>query len=196
MHPLGLVTCAALMLAANSSGLVQSPVLTIELKTDNERSRQTREQLERLLKEYDLGPYIHTRRILIEQGVIPHSHPVLTLSTSHLGDDLMLLSSFLHEQLHWLVSERDSTREGAIADFREVYPEVPVGEGEGARSEYSTYLHLIVCDLEYQAMTNVVGAEKARETLARINHYRWIYDKVLKDPEVRRINETWSFTLD
>jgi hypothetical protein len=178
------------------AGFAQTPDVTIELKKETERSQRMRAQLERLLREYDLSPYIQTTRIVIEEGVIPHSHPVLTIHTRHLGDDLMLLSTFLHEQMHWLVAERDSAEAGAIADFRELYPEVPVGRPDGARDEHSTYLHLIVCDLEYQAMTDLVGREKARETLARIDHYKWIYEQVLDAPQVREVNARWGFTLD
>lgn len=32
---------------------------------------------------------------------IPYSHPVLTLHTRHLKDDLALLSTFVHEEYHW-----------------------------------------------------------------------------------------------
>jgi hypothetical protein len=44
-----------------------------------------------------------------------------------------------------------------------------------------------VCDLEYQAMTALVGEAAARETLAGINYYQWIYEKVLNDPQVREV---------
>ena len=192
----GLRAGAVLTLMATMAGFAQTPDVTIELKKETERSQRMRAQLERLLREYDLSPYIQTTRIVIEEGVIPHSHPVLTIHTRHLGDDLMLLSTFLHEQMHWLVAERDSAEAGAIADFRELYPEVPVGRPDGARDEHSTYLHLIVCDLEYQAMTDLVGREKARETLARIDHYKWIYEQVLDAPQVREVNARWGFTLD
>lgn len=196
MRAVGLRAGAALTLIAIAVGFAQTPALTIELKRETERSQRTRAQLERLIREYDLSPYIQTTRIVIEEGVIPHSHPVLTLHTRHLGDDLMLLSTFLHEQLHWLVAERDSAEAAAIADLRELYPDVPVGRPDGARDEHSTYLHLIVCDLEYQAMIDLVGREKARETLARIDHYKWIYKQVLDAPQVREVNSRWGFTLD
>jgi hypothetical protein len=86
---------AALTLIGVVAGFAQTPDVTIELEKATERSQRTRAQLEGLLQEYDLSPYIQTTRIIIEEGVIPHSHPVLTLNTAHLGDDLMLLSSFL-----------------------------------------------------------------------------------------------------
>ena len=39
--------------------------------------------------------------------------------------------------------------------------------GEGARDEFSTYLHLIVCYLEFSAMKELLGEPKAREIMAR-----------------------------
>ena len=48
-------------------------------------------------------------------------------------------------------------------------------------------VHLLVCDLEYQAMTTLVGQAAARETLTGIGCYKWIYEKVLNDPRVREI---------
>lgn len=196
MRAAGFHMGAALTLMATAAGLAQTPALTIELKKETERSQRTKAQLEKLLGEYDLSPYIQTTRIVIEEGVIPHSHPFLTIHTRHLGDDLMLLSTFVHEQMHWLVAGRDSAEAGAVADFRKIYPEVPVGRPNGARDEYSSYLHLIVCDLEYQAMTDLVGREKARETLSRITHYQWIYKQVLEEPQVREITTRWGFALD
>lgn len=67
----------------------------------SKREREIREQLLCLLRKYDLGKWLFTREIRIEEGATPHSHPVLTLNTRHLGDDSLLLASFIHEQLHW-----------------------------------------------------------------------------------------------
>jgi hypothetical protein len=99
----------------------------------------------------------------------------------------MLLSTFLHEQLHWLEDARPDAYRAAMRELRERYPEVPTAAEGGARDEESTYRHLLVCDLEYQAMTALVGPDRARQTLARITHYAWIYDKVLNDPRVREV---------
>lgn len=74
----------------------------------------------------------------------------------------------------------ESTEE-AIADFRIMYPILPqVG---GARNEYSTYLHLVVCFLEYKAVSLYLGKVKAREMLlefATVDEvYPWIYYQIL-----------------
>lgn len=82
-----------------------------------------------------------------------------------------------------------------MAAFREVYPDVPSGNPEGARDADSTYLHLIVCDLEYQAMTKLVGPARAAEVLDATTHYTWIYDRVLTDPKVREITTRYGFVL-
>lgn len=69
-----------------------------------------------------------------------------------------------------------------IADFKIIYPKVPkVG---GARNEYSTYLHLAVCYLEYKALSSFIGAEEARTILLDFatndEIYPWIYKQVLE----------------
>lgn len=170
--------------------------LEIELVNGSDREARVRDQLLRLVRTYDVEPWIRTRRIRIEEGVIPHSHPVLTLHTRHLGEDDALLATFLHEEFHWMEEAQKENREAAIAEFRKIYPRVPSGNSEGARDEYSTYLHLIVCDLEYQAMTKLVGDERARAVLGASGHYTWIYDRVLNDDRVRVITTRHGFVVE
>jgi len=49
--------------------------------------------------------------------------------------------------------------------------------------ERSTYLHLIVCMLELQALTELLDEPRARQQLERWTHYTWVYRTVLKDTE-------------
>lgn len=169
--------------------------VTITAKSGSEEELHTKAQLERLLDAYDLEPFLQTREVQVVAGVIPHSHPVLTVNTKYLDSDLHLLTTFVHEQLHWLTSDRDEQVTAAIAEFRQRFTDVPVRGGEGGRDEHSTYLHLIVCDLELQAMTALVGADTARKTLAEANHYKWIYRQVLEDPTIREINARHGFIV-
>jgi hypothetical protein len=168
----------------------------ISLANGTEAEQNTREQLLRLLDEHAVEPWIYTRRIVIDERAIPHSHPVLTLHTRHLREDLHLLATFVHEQFHWLANERAEARDMAIAELRERFPAAPAGGPQGARDQYSTYLHLVVCDLELQAMTKLVGGERARATLAEWTHYTWIYDRVLNDPNVREVTAKHGLLLD
>lgn len=167
--------------------------LDVRLEHDSEGERATREQLLRLVEEHDVSAWIYTTSIVIDETQIPHSHPVLTLHTRHLGDDDMLTSTFIHEQFHWLENGEDRERSeafrAAMADFAALYPDAPGGPGtRGARDVESTYRHLVVCDMEFQGMTLLIGEARARELLARITHYEWIYERVLTDPRVREIN--------
>lgn len=170
--------------------------LQIELANDTEREALTRDAVLRLVAEHDVERWLFTREIVIDEESIPHSHPVLTLHTRSLGDDAGLLATFLHEQFHWLESERRERTAAAIEELRGRYPAAPDGGPQGARDLYSTYLHLIVCDLELQATTLLLGADIARATLANNRHYTWIYDKVLNDPAVREINTRHGFTVE
>lgn len=165
----------------------------IRLAHDSETERRGRDQLLRLLAAYDLEPWLFTRRVTIDESArIPHSHPVLTLDAGDLEDDDVALATFVHEQFHWLVL-RDQERLGAATEaFRELFPKVPGGSA-GARDERSTYLHLVICDLELQALTRLLGEERARAVLAGWQHYTWIYEQVLGNPEVRRINERFGW---
>jgi hypothetical protein len=142
----------------------------------------TRAQLTRLLDAYDMGKWLFTRSVVIDERAIPHSHPVLTLHTRH-SDDLQLLSTFVHEQLHWHLVAKDDQVQSAIGDIVKMYPSVPSGGAEGARDADSTYLHLIVNYLELQAMRQLVGDQQARDIFEfwTTDHYTWIYETVLSD---------------
>lgn len=153
----------------------------------------TKEQLARLLEAYDVSPWLYTTRIAIDATAIPHSHPVLTLHTQHLGDDHHLLATFLHEQLHWyLMTRPEPAVAGAFEELRGTFPEAPVGFPEGGEDEESTYLHLIVNYLELEALTAALGSALARSVIEfwTGDHYRWIYRMVLeRGEEIRGILE-------
>ena len=126
--------------------------IDIRLQSGTALEERGRDQLRRLLRTYDLQNWLFTRNVLIQSGVVPHSHPVLTLNTRYLDDDTAQLATFVHEQFHWFLTdhvERAKTN-AALTELRALYPTVPTAAPEGASSERSTYLHLIVCHLELQ----------------------------------------------
>ncbi len=169
---LSLVLIATLAPAAVSAQEERTEI-RITLERDSEREQATANQLRHALKEYDVGEWIFTRYVHIDERSIPHSHPVLTLHTRHLGNEHGLLAAFLHEQFHWL-EEGNADFRAAMAAFAEAYPTAPAGGPEGARDLESAYRHLLVCDLEFQAMSLLVGEERAREVLSVNQHYTWI----------------------
>jgi hypothetical protein len=163
--------------------IFSSSHIDIQLKHNTESEEKTKAQLERLLQTYDLSKWTFTDTVMIDYESIPHSHPVLTLHTRHLRSDDQLLSTYVHEQLHWwLDAKLDQTRK-AEDDLRKLYPKVPVGFPEGAQDEESTYLHLIDCYLEMQADRALLGTDRTAELMKfwAGDHYRWVYRTVVAD---------------
>jgi hypothetical protein len=170
--------------------------LNVELAHDSEAERATRAALLRLVQKHDLSDWIYTTEIIVDESQIPHSHPVLTIDAADADDEEKLASTFIHEQFHWLeAGETLEAFEAAMADFERLYPDAPGREGGGARDVESTYRHLLVCDLELQAMTELFGEARARAVLAGITHYEWIYERVLNDPRVRDVTTRHGFAL-
>ncbi len=166
------------------------PVIAIETAHGSEAELQTKAELEGLLDDYDLGRFTFTTRVVVDEDAIPHSHPVLTVHARHLGDSPMLLSTYVHEQLHWGVNTNVPARDAVLAELRRRYPIVPVGGTEGASDEESTRLHLLVCWLELEAMAQLIGRDEARGLMGRWGHYTWIYDRVLHDPELDALHRS------
>ena len=121
--------------------------------------------------------------MVIDENSIPHSHPVLTLHTRHLNSDDQLLSTYVHEQLHWYLDQHSQQTEAAEDELRKIYPKVPVGYPDGAQDEQSTYLHLITCYLEMLADRELMGRERTTAVMNfwSTDHYRWVYKTVIQD---------------
>jgi hypothetical protein len=71
----------------------------------------------------------------------------------------------------------------AFEDLRRLFPSVPTKLPEGARGQQSTYLHLIICYLELEAMSELLGVETARKQLATWPYYTWVYSTVLAETD-------------
>lgn len=179
---------SVLLVASGSAVAQQAGVVWIGLANQAEDEAVMAAELRAVLRSHDVEAWMLTDRIIIDRTQIPHSHPVLTIHTRHIGNELGLMSTFVHEQLHWLEAELWlEDFEAAMDEFEERFPEVPSSREGGASDRRSTYRLLLVCDMELQAMTTLVGEVAARQTLGRKTYYKWIYDKVLTDPRVRKI---------
>jgi hypothetical protein len=161
------------------------PPLQIELSTGSEIERATRGRLDTLLRRYDLTGWYFTERVVVQEGIVPHSHPVLTIGIPEprgtVATDDRLLARFVHEQLHWFVLGRRTQLRATAEVLRRLYPDPPIAIPEGAGSFRSTYLHLIVCTLEYLSLRHIIGESLARITLQEKGFYLWIYKVVLRD---------------
>ena len=183
---------AATLLAAAACGgrsaSGQDAPLEIRLAHGSDAERATGDALRRLVEANDVARWTFTPVVLIDERQVPHSHPVLTLHTRHLGDDEQLLATFLHEQFHWLAVERGDARDAAIAEFRRLFPDPPSREEGGSNDDHSTWLHLIVNDLTLQALTELWGEERAERVVRASTVYAWVNATVLDDPRVREVN--------
>lgn len=157
--------------------------IEIELAETTPTTLRAERVLRELLARYDLRAYAFTRKVRIESGVIPHSHPVLTLNTRSLDDPERWLAQYLHEQIHWFLSAREAATQQAIAAFKQRYPDLPTGRDQVARNVYSTYLHFAVNWLELIALRHYLGAARAEEILSTQPFYRWIYATVIRDED-------------
>ncbi len=159
------------------------PTITLVNGTENERLLER--QLLTMFDRYELGKWFYTEHVQLEEGVIPHSHPVLTLAPRkhYLTDLKRILAVYLHEQMHWfsLLDEmsRDNARIGT--ELRTRYPNLPVDPPDGCGSEFSNYLHIVVNFFEYQALRELLSDDRARAVLGGYRGYKAIYAVVLRD---------------
>jgi len=155
--------------------------VSIVLARGTPREELARQTLEQALASHDLNKYTLTRKVVIEQGAVNHAFPILTLNAYFASSPDELLSTYIHEQLHWHLRNRLSQQQAAISELRRLYPRVPVGLPASAESEYSTYGHLVDCYLEILADRELLGEERTAAVIRGKPWYTWIYTTVLAD---------------
>lgn len=145
---------------------------------------RTRKNLIDLTSKYQLEPYIITWDIIIHEGALSFSHPVLTLNTANDNED-MLLADFLHEQMHWyaMMPENIDSSRAVFDKLVERFPEPIIEFPKGGGDIQGTYIHLLVNYLEFNVLTNVLGEAKALEIFQtrRTKFYTWIYESILNN---------------
>ncbi len=154
--------------------------------TDSKEERKIKSDLESLHKEYDLKPWLYTKQVQVNANAkTPYSHPVLTISTQteYLESKIKLLSTYLHEQFHWhVIVNGKPAKEAFRARIKEFFPDVKTGHPYGSQDEGSTLSHIIVCYLEFVALSELVGKELAMKEISTNDYYKWVYQTVI-DPE-------------
>jgi len=159
-------------------------IVTFDFTAAQRSAEAVRDLLLRLRKQFDLAPFEYCRSVRIAPLEIPYSHPEITLGT-WADDELSLLASYLHEQMHWYVSwyshvRREQWRD-IFGNLRWRYPQVPACGPEGAPDEYSTYLHLVVNWLEIEVTSRFFDRERVIAHAGALPYYRWIYRIVIDD---------------
>jgi hypothetical protein len=109
--------------------------------------------------EHDLRRWMFTDLVTIDETIRGGlSHP-LTISPRLLVQrPALTLTTFLHEELHWL--ERPGT--GSVRGPSKRWPDpLPLSAG-GATDPTSTWLHMSVCALEYHSLSEILGLRPQR----------------------------------
>ena len=159
--------------------------LSIKTASGTPAEERSRQMLIGLIEDYPLQHWTWTRKIVIDETEIPHSHPVLTINPRY-DTRGKLMAVFIHEQLHWYVNRREREFEALLADLRTAFPDAPTGrDGGGARDAYSTVLHLAICYLEWDGLRQLLSRQEADEVLHWLarDHYHWIYRQVIDRPD-------------
>jgi hypothetical protein len=170
-----------------SSDPVPSDIeVTLDFSSVQRAAERVRDMLADLRRRYDLARLEYAKQVRIAPTEIPHSHPKITLNT-WVRDDLSLLSTYLHEQMHWYVTWYSHARapqwRELFGTLRTRYPTVPVGGADGAQDEFSTYLHLIVNWLEIETTSQFFPRERVVAHAGALPFYRWPYKTVIDDWE-------------
>lgn len=134
--------------------------------------------LRKVLAEHDLRRWMFTDLVMVDASIRGgFSHP-LTINPGLLtGRPASALATFLHEQLHWL---EGTGLDEAIAEASRRWPDPPPPPA-GARDKQSTWLHISVCTLEFQSLSEIIGPAQTAAELRELGRYPWIYGQILED---------------
>ena len=159
--------------------------IDVDLSHAEREAARVRELLEALRRRHDLARYEYTLMVRIVPGSDTFAHPILTLGNRFADNEDLLLSTYLHEQMHWYLWLLGTPEHDPVAPFFDElvrrYPEAPIGLPDGARNYESTYLHLVVNWLEVAATASLIGRPRAFACADAQATYRWIYKTVLRD---------------
>ena len=141
-----------------------------------------------LRRRHDLSRYEYTTVIRIVPGSDTYAHPVLTLGNRFADTEDLLLSTYLHEQMHWYLWYLGTPDRDMVAPFYDElvrrYPDAPIELPDGARNYDATYTHLVVNWLEIATTSEFIGRERAIAVHRNTRTYRWIYRMVIQDWDI------------
>jgi hypothetical protein len=163
------------------AGAAQSSGVDIRTAHGTDRENAAAAALRAVLAEHDLRRWIFTDLVTIDETIRGGvSHP-LTISPGRLVHrPALALTTFVHEQLHWL--EGPGT-DSASAEARRRWPDPPPPSAGGAADPASTWLHMSVCALEYCSLSDLLGPSAAAAELRQHAGYSWIYGQILASPD-------------
>ena len=159
--------------------------IDIDVEHAQREAERVRDMLAALRRRHDLSRYEYTTVVRIMPGGDTFAHPVLTLGNRFAESEDLLLSTYLHEQMHWYLWYLGTPDRDMMAPFYDElvrrYPDAPIELPDGARNYDATYSHLVVNWLEIAVTSEFIGRERAVAVARGTRSYRWIYRTVLKD---------------
>ena len=159
--------------------------IDLDLEHARREGERVRDLLAALRRRHNLARFEYTSVVRIVPGGDIFSHPVLTLGNRFASNEDTLLSTYLHEQMHWYLWHLGTPERDMVAPFLDElvrrYPNAPTSLPDGARNYEATYIHLVVNWLEVAATSELIGRERAVAFAEAQTSYRWIYRTVLKD---------------
>ena len=159
--------------------------IDVDLDHARREGDRVRDTLAALRRRHDLSRYEYTTVVRIVPGGDTFAQPILTLGNRFTSTEDELLSTYLHEQMHWYLWHLGTPERDMVAPFMDElvrrYPDAPTLPPDGALGYDATYLHLVVNWLEIAAASEFVGRERAVAVARAQRSYRWIYRTVLKD---------------
>jgi hypothetical protein len=159
--------------------------IDVDLEHAQREADRVRAMLEALRRRHDLSRYEYTKVVRIVPGGDTYARPILTLGNRFADSEDLLLSTYLHEQMHWYLWHLGTPDRDMLEPFYDElvrrYPQAPVELPDGARNYDATYSHLVVNWLEVAATSEFIGRERAFNIASTQRSYRWIYRTVVKD---------------
>jgi hypothetical protein len=159
--------------------------IDVDLEHARREGERVRDLLAALRRRHDLARFEYTTVVRIVPGGDTFAHPILTLGNRFTENEDILLSTYLHEQMHWYLWHLGTPERDMVAPFFDElvrrYPDAPIALPDGARNYESTYLHLVVNWLEVAATSELIGRPRAFALAEAQYTYRWIYRTVVRD---------------
>jgi len=161
--------------------------VSISLRNNTEKEQVAKRLLETILEKYSLDKWILCNEVVIEEGASGKAFPIIRLSVWRDKEDGML-AQFIHEQYHWIERGHEETMIEAMDELRKIFPNAPIEKPEGGGSDKSTYVHLIVCRLEFLGLKEILGEDRAFALVSGNSNYTWIRKMALdRGSEIDRV---------
>jgi hypothetical protein len=181
-HMKFVTTLLAALLLWPALTLGQTPKLNLKCEHYSTGELRKRQQIERLAAQYDLTKYTITRDILIEGRGVNHALPTLTLNLVFLDNDDRALGVYVHEQAHRLLHDQYPAKARAmVPELKRIYPDLKFETADGDPSERASWGHLPVLMLEWQALEDLIGVERAQSVMkyGRQHNYKELFATVI-----------------